>query len=208
MLTRKLSPQTINRRLAVVRRILNIAYREWEWITEPIGQKIKLLSERGMAREFFLTKAEVEALLSEITDEEAYKVIYLSAYTGLRRGEILKLRKNQWKTPYITLDNKTKSGRPRTVPVIEELQPLVTLPFNLTEHQLRVAFEKARTAIGKPHIRFHDLRHTFASWLAENPDIPFTVIRDLLGHSNLTVTSKYTHLRGTTYKMINAALKK
>ena len=50
------------------------------------------------------------------------------------------------------------------------------------------------------HVRIHDLRHTFASWLASNPEIPMTVVRDLLGHSSLATTNKYSHLREDALK--------
>jgi integrase len=206
LIKRKLSVMTINRRLAVVRRILNLAYAEWDWTREPLGKKIKLLSEKGTAREMYLSRTEADQLLGFVENEEARKVILLAAYTGLRRGEILRLRPENWKSPYITLSSNTKSKRPRTVPVIESLQACVTLPFKISEYELRAAFEKARDAMGRPDIRFHDLRHTYASWLASNPDVPLTVIRDLLGHSNLGVTSKYAHLRGNNYALIEGAL--
>lgn len=209
MLKRGLSPQTINRRLAVVRRILNMAYREWDWIREPLGQKIQLLSEKGMEREFYLSQEEVDELTSHIQDREAYKVITLAAYTGLRRGELLSLTPDQWQAPYIILRSETTKGKKaRTVPVIEELHELVTIPFKVTESTLRTEFERARDAMQRPDIRFHDLRHTYASWLAKNPEIPLTTIRDILGHSNLSVTSKYAHLRGNTMEMVSSALKR
>lgn len=208
MLKDGLSPQTINRRLAVVRRVLNVAYREWDWLSEPLGQKIQLISEKGMAREFYLSQAEVQQLTDAVSDPEAYKVIMLAAYTGLRRSELMRLRPEQWQPPYLLLDNKTKGKKARAVPVIDDVQHLVTLPFQITPHQLRVAFESAREAIGRPDIRFHDLRHTYASWLAKNPDVPLTTIRDILGHSNLSVTSRYAHLRGDTFDTVTKALKK
>lgn len=206
MLNDGLSPMTINRRLAVVRRVLNMAYKEWDWLTEPLGQKIKLLSEKGMEREFYLSQAEVDLLVDNVMGDEAKKVIMLAAYTGLRRSEILGLIPDQWQSPYIVLTNKTKGKKARTVPVIEGLHSLVTLPFKITEFELRREFEMAREKIKRPDIRFHDLRHTYASWLAKNPDIPLTTIRDILGHSNLSVTSRYAHLRGDSFDMISGAL--
>lgn len=207
MLKRGLSPQTVNRRLAVVRRVLNVAYNEWEWIDQPLGQKIKMLSEKGMSREFYLTHEEVEQLLDAVPNEEARKVIHIAAFTGLRKGELLSLKAENWEPPYIVLGSKTKGGRPRSVPVIEELHPLMTLPFKIEIEELRGSFERAREAIQRPDIRFHDLRHTYASWLAKNPDVPLTTIRDILGHSNLAVTSKYSHLRGDSYETVSRALK-
>lgn len=208
MLKKGLSAQTINRRLAVVRRILNVAYREWDWISEPLGQKIKLLSEKGMAREFYLTREEADVLLAAVKGSEARKVITLAAYTGLRRGELLSLKATNWQKPYLILNNKTKGGKPRTVPVIGELHKLVTLPFKITEQQLREEFEAARESIGRPDIRMHDLRHTYASWLAKDPRIPLTMLRDLLGHSSVAVTSKYSHLRSDTMDVVSDALGK
>ncbi len=208
MLEKGLSPQTINRRLAVVRRVLNVAFKEWDWIQQPLGMKIKLLSEKGMARELYLSKAEVDQLLTAVNNTEAFKVIVLAAYTGLRRGELIGLQPDNWQKPYLMLSNKTKSGKPRTVPVIEEMQEFVTLPFKITYQQLREAFEGAREAIQRPDIRFHDLRHAFASWLARDPNIPLAMLRDLMGHSSLTVTSKYTHLRGNTFDIVSKTLNK
>jgi len=60
---------------------------------------------------------------------------------------------------------------------------------------IRWDFNKARESFDMPTLRLHDLRHTFASWPFENPNIPITAVRDLLGHSNLSVTNKYSHLR-------------
>lgn len=208
MLKRGLSPQTINRRLAVVRRILNVAYKQWGWITEPLGMKIQLLSEKGFEREVYLSRAEVDTLLSHVTDEEARKVILIAAYTGLRKSEILKLKAENWQSPYLILSNDTKSKKSRSLPVVDVLQPIMTPPFKVGTYQLRKAFEGAREAMQRPDIRFHDLRHTFASWLAKDPSIPLSVIRDTLGHSSILVTNKYIHLRNQSFEMINEALKK
>jgi integrase len=203
-----LSVMTINRRLAVVRRVLNMAYKEWDWLREPLGDKIQLFSEKGTAREIYLSGEDVGALLREVKNETARRVILLAAFTGLRRGELLKLQPENWRAPYIILSSKTKGGRPRTVPVVEELQSLVDpLPFGIHEEALRDEFERARKAIGSTDIRLHDLRHTFASWLAQDSDVPLTTIRDLLGHTDLRVTSKYAHLRGDTLAVVSGALR-
>jgi integrase len=191
-----LSVLTINRRLSVVRRVLNLAFNEWDWISQPLGKKINLYSEKGTNREIYLTPEEVTLLVSNIHNEAAKKVTLLAAYTGLRQGEIMNLQPEEWQDPFIILKSKgTKAKRPRKIPVIDAAKSLVTPPFNLSQSDLRKHFEAAREAIERPEIRYHDLRHTFASWLASNPLIPLTVIRDLMGHSSLAVTSKYAHLR-------------
>ena len=68
-----------------------------------------------------------------------------------------------------------------------------SLPFQTDAHQLRKAFEAAREAIGKYDLRFHDLRHTYASMLAEAGEV-MTTVQALLGHSSLVVTSRYAHM--------------
>lgn len=201
-----LSVQTINRRLACVRRVLNLAFKEWNMLDLPLAQKIKLYSEKGLSREVYLSKQEVTNLVNAVENEEARKVILIAANTGLRRGEVMGLTKRNWKIPNIVLTTKTKSGKARTVPLISELHELMTPPFKLTMDGLRKEFEKARIAIERPDIRFHDLRHTFASWLIKDPEIPLTLVRDLLGHSSLVVTDKYSHLRGGNIDMLEKAL--
>lgn len=211
MLERGLSPLTINRRLAVVRRVLNLAYTDWEWLQEPLAKKIRLFSEKGTSREVFLTPEEVERLAAAVyaINPEAFKVVMLAAYTGLRRGELLALKERNWNPPYLVLDSKTtKSGRPRAVPVVEQVRDLVTLPFNISKDRVSKVFAQARKVAGLPNVRLHDLRHTYASWLARNPDVPLSAIRDILGHHSLSVTSKYTHLRGDTYATIERVFQK
>lgn len=206
MLSSGLSSMTINRRLAAVRRVLNLAYKRWGWIDQPLADRVQLLSERGTERHIYLSRQEVTSLVDAMTDPVARSVTLLAAFTGLRRGEILGLQPHHWRAPNIVLTH-TKSGRPRIVPLIEELHPaMAMLPFPITGHELRKAFESARKMIGREDIRFHDLRHTYASWLASDPTIPMAMLRDVLGHSSLAVTSRYAHLRGDGLEIIRGAL--
>lgn len=134
------------------------------------------------------------------------RFVSIGAHTGLRRGELHRLTPKNFKAPYIILPNNTKSKKPRTVPLIEELHDSLTLPWPCSLHQIRRGFEQAREKMGIQHVRLHDLRHTFASWIASNPEIPLTTLRDLLGHSSLAVTSKYAHLRGQHFEAVSRSL--
>ena len=67
------------------------------------------------------------------------------------------------------------------------------VPWTVGVRTLRRVFEAARDAAGLPGVRFHDLRHTYASWLVQG-GASMASVRDLLGHSSLAVTSRYAHL--------------
>ncbi|MGH9897133.1 MAG: tyrosine-type recombinase/integrase, partial [bacterium] len=55
-------------------------------------------------------------------------------------------------------------------------------------------FERARIAAGLPHVRFHDLRHSYASWLVQ-AGADLRIVKELLGHTTMQVTDRYAHLR-------------
>ena len=80
-----LTGSTINRRLAVLRRVANLAYKRWGWLKEPIASKIELLPENP-ARERYLTRSELARLLLGIQLRAARRAALVAAFTGLRRG--------------------------------------------------------------------------------------------------------------------------
>lgn len=184
-----LSAATINRRLAILRRVANLAH-EWGWLQSPLGQRIKLLPGEK-ARHVYLSPDQVERLAAACSNPACALAIRLSARTGLRETEVL--RASTIRDGCIEVAAETaKSGRPRLVPVPPDM-PGLSLPIGITYHQLRREFEAARAAAGLPHVRFHDLRHTAASWWLGTGSSLATV-RDLLGHSSVAVTSRYLHL--------------
>ncbi len=181
-------PATINRRLAVLRRVANLAYRQWNWLDKPLGDRVRLLpGER--ARHIYLTPEQVKTLAAAAPGRVGDAII-LAACSGLRRGELLALKPENRRDGMLTL-TETKNGRPRIVPLPPEARD-IRLPLDLTAAQFRFGFEAAREATGL-NVRAHDLRHTYASWLVQS-GAGLTVVRDLLGHSSLAVTSRYSHL--------------
>lgn len=184
------APATTNRKLAALRRVANLAHLQWGWLDEPLGARIKMLAGERQ-RHTYLTRAEVARLASKAGKPAVRDAILLAAMTGLRRGELLSL------TPESKVDGalvlpETKSGRPRIVPLPPEAAR-IALPIDCTVHELKHGFERARVAASLPRVRFHDLRHTYASWLVQGNQ-SLTVVRDLLGHSTLAVTGRYAHL--------------
>ncbi len=193
-----LSPSTINRRLAILRRLANLAYNEWDWLREPLGKKIKLLGGE-VARHTYLTPAQVDHLADCCEHAGVAIAIRLAARTGLREGELL--RADTIFDDCIVV-GESKSGRPRLVPVPVDMPGLV-LPIGITYATLRTFFERARIKADMPAVRFHDLRHTAASWWAQ-AGANMAVLKELLGHSNMAVTSRYAHLMVGDLKKVSA----
>ncbi|OIR02575.1 putative prophage phiRv2 integrase [mine drainage metagenome] len=197
-----LSPATINRRLAILRRLANLAHQQWGWLDQPLGSRIKLL--RGeRARHVYLTPDQVETLADHCEHPGVALAIRLVARTGMRETELL--RADTIFDGCIVIE-ESKNGRPRLVPVPADM-PGLTLPIGITYATLRTFFERARSAAGMPHVRFHDLRHTAASWWAQ-AGANLAVIRDLLGHANLAVTSRYAHLMTADLKRVSESMAK
>ena len=175
--------------------MLSLSYREWDWIELPLDGKLRKPSPKN-ERHVYLTELELAELLEAVPERYRIerKVILLAMLTGMRRGELMALESgNIYNGRIVLRPNQTKNGKPRVIPLTEEALPLVeSLPFDTTGDRVRGAFEKAREKIGRPDIRFHDLRHCYASLLASKGEA-LTSIRDLLGHSSLTVTSRYAH---------------
>ncbi len=187
-----LTAAAVNRYVALLRQVGNLAER-WGWTDAPLGRRVVLLPENSQ-RHVYLTADQVRALQA-VADPLTADVIAFAVLTGLRRSELLALQPDQLRGNLLALDAKTKSGRPRGIPLPPEAARIARrrLPWGVRHWELRRAFEAAREAAGLPDVRWHDLRHTYASWLAQKGQ-PLSAIRDLMGHSSLAVTNRYAHL--------------
>jgi integrase len=167
-------PATVNRYLATVRALLRMARDEWQWIdTFP---KVRLLSGE-VERDRWLTREEADKLIS-VCPPHLKALVQFALATGCRAREITGL---EWER--VDLDrhtawlNQTKNGTPRGVPlnrdavaVLVEQQgkhPDYCFTFRGKPIGWQVsstAWLKALEAAGIKDFRFHDLRHTWASW--------------------------------------------
>lgn len=185
------APATINRYLSVLRRIGNLAE---QWGLLERAPRITLLPERN-ERHVYLSAREVEALARATGDAAAGDCIRLAALTGLRRGELLSLDRRALRRNAIVLDSRTKTGKARVVPLTAEGWRIAAarIPWQLDSWALRREFERARAAIGRPDVHFHDLRHTFASWVVQS-GASMKAVKELLGHTTMATTDRYAHL--------------
>lgn len=202
-----LKPATINRRLALLRRILNLAYRRWDWLREPLADKIQLLPGEE-SRHLYLTHQQATQLRRAIRPGPARAWITLLLATGLRASELEHLQPHQVRDGLILLTARNKGARPRAIPVLHfGHRYLHHLPLTLKYQGVRGHFERARQAIGMPHLRLHDLRHTTASWLIQDGQATLRDIQEWFGHSTPTMSARYTHLEAEHLKRIARKLR-
>jgi len=198
-------PASRNRHLTMLRALFNKGL-EWGLVSENPALKIKRLRENG-ARTRLLEPQEVETFLNACGDD-LRPIVVTALHTGMRRGEIFGL---QWKDvdlrSRVIMVQESKSGRRRAIPIDETLAETLkrlpsrfkkglVFPSTVREGQRRMGFARQfRTALTKSELtqfRFHD-RHTFASTLVMN-GAGIKTVQELLGHSDLTMTMRYSHL--------------
>jgi integrase len=200
------SKSTCNRYIALLKKMLNLAEEE-NFLERNPAKKIKLYSERNIFKERVLTKDEEKKLI-ETSSEHLKPILKIALYTGMRLGEILELQWTQvdFETRTIKVE-KTKNDRIRHIPINNLLfQELMRLKnkngqtnymfFNSETGKpittVKTGFNAACRRAGIEGLRFHDLRHTFASRLVA-AGIDIETVRSLLGHSDIKMTMRYTH---------------
>ncbi|HDZ25238.1 hypothetical protein LCGC14_1660050 [marine sediment metagenome] len=198
------SKSTCNRYMALMKRLFSVAIEEGYTEENPV-QKVKLYSEKDTLKERILTEQE-ERKLTETCSDALRPIIAVALNTGMRKTEILNLQWNQvdLKAWRIRVE-KTKSGKVRFMPINDVLfhelrrlrngqSPFVFFnPETMKPYvDMKKGFKAACRRAGIEGIRFHDLRHTFASRLIAN-GADIEVVRELLGHHSITVTQRYIH---------------
>ncbi len=195
---------TTNRYLALIRAILRRACNEWEWIERV--PKFKLFKEaEGRVRS--LTVAEFAQLLKELPEHLADMAVFAVA-TGLRQANVKEL---EWQ--YVDLGrqhawvpgSKHKNGKPHSVPLNE--MALSVLRKQIGKHSTRVftfrgepivqvntkAWTSALKRAGIENFKWHDLRHTFATWHRQ-AGTPTHDLQRLGGWKTGAMVERYAHV--------------
>lgn len=204
------SPATANRYMAALSHVFTIAIREWEWMEDsPIRKISKLKEPRGRVR--YLSDEERTKLIAAARDIEnptLYTVIVLALSTGARQGELLSLnwKDVDFKRGSLTF-HETKNGERRTVPLTGLAHDLLKERYSKREKVTQLVFpseENTPVRVDRPFqallfqtgikdFRFHDLRHSAASYLAMN-GASLAEIAEVLGHKTLQMVKRYAHL--------------
>jgi integrase len=195
---------TVNRIVGVVTRVLRKAALEWEWLDK--APKFRVLPEPKV-RVRWLTYEEAARLLQELPEHLSVMAAF-SLETGLRQGNVTGLLWSQVnlekKHAYIRAD-QAKGGKAIPVPLSDGA--IKILRVQRFKHQTHVftykgkpirqvstkAWWAALERAGITDFRWHDLRHTWASWHIQN-GTPLYALQSLGGWQDLDMVQKYAHL--------------
>ena len=207
-LSPRLSNATANRYKAAISVIFTYAYRYFNLIDNPVLHIPSLPEINERTR--FLSEAERTSLFKACRAskwDKLYLIVLLAITTGARKGELTKLRWSDIdfdrRTAYVAT---TKNGQPKVLPltdsVIKELELFDSKDNSLifaSRIKCEVAYcftkpwKKALEEADIKDFRFHDLRHSCASYLAQS-GASLLEIADVLGHKQISVTKRYAHL--------------
>jgi integrase/recombinase XerD len=201
---------TIRRNLAFLSSLCAMAVR-WGWLgTNPVTALNKRSLKESRPRTRFLTPAELDQLLTATADHIRPAII-LATETGLRKEELFSLTLSgiDLTRREIRLDH-TKSGVPRRVPLSDKAVTTIKALLNQPQRpnspflfakadgsrfvDMKNGFVAARERAGLTDVRWHDLRHTFASWFVQDGGDLYHLSR-ILGHATIEMTARYGHLR-------------
>ena len=206
---------TVDKDLAVLKAFFNWCMLRNLAASNPV-RRVRFFNEDN-SRLRYLTEDEYSRLLQAAKKIEtspflAEKII-LSVHTGLRRGSLFHLRWDQVDfLSRVLRIPRTKSGRPHALPlnatVLTTLQALYSqripdCPYTFAHptgrnarepvKDVKNAFRTALDAAGIKDFTWHDLRHTFASWLIMK-GASLRSVAELLGHRGLRMVMRYAHL--------------
>ncbi|MFL2559361.1 MAG: tyrosine-type recombinase/integrase [Arenicellales bacterium] len=204
-----ISPATLRRELAVLSSAINHASKEWGIFVSTNPVTAISVPRTANARSRRLEADEQNRLLSA-SNGELRRIIIIALETGMRRGEILQIRRSHIDFILQTLlIPRTKTDTPRTIPLSSmavvslkeqisisgNITPIRETPlFSLLPDSLSQAFRRLCRRLDIQNLHFHDLRHEATSRLFEKGLNPVEVAT-ITGHKDTKMLMRYTHLR-------------
>lgn len=192
-----------NRHLALIRAILNRAYKVWDWLEKV--PSIQLYPE-NKKRVRFLTPNEIEKVTNELPVHQR-PIFLFSILTGLRRSNVLNLRWSQvsFESDLIVIDGEEmKAGKTHSVPISDSVRDILIAQIGKNPEfvftykgkpikETKRAFQSALKKAGINDYRWHDNRHTWASLLVQN-GVPLNEIQEMGAWSSEAMVKRYAHL--------------
>lgn len=201
-----------NRALAVWRQMHRRATKSWKQKTQVIDWSDCLAKERQ--RTDWLEFDQVRTLLQNLPDYLQLAVEW-SVAAGTRRTATFSIEWQNvfWERGYLIVKEKGKDEfkawlSPQLIDILQRAKALGHPPstrkrkydnqkdaerFVFCSRNWKKLWESARTKAGVPNFRWHDLRHTFATWLRQE-GTPLEVVQRALGHAQITTTMRYAHV--------------
>lgn len=212
----KRKPNTVNNYLVPLSRVFSVARREWHWITHNPMEGVSKLS-AGPGRVRYLSEDERERLLAKTTkDPQLHTLVVLALSTAARAGELIGLiwHDVDLKEGRILL-RKTKNAQPRVIWVHGEALRLLKEHGKIrrlddsrvflgstpgTRYDYHTPFKAACAAADVRDFRFHDLRHSAATYLAREGATEQQL--KAIGGWKSNVVSRYVHLAAEDAKAV------
>ena len=202
--SQKVTPASVNKEVATLKRIFNLAIRE-DLATKNPCWKVEKLPENN-ERKRILSQSEFNNLIRNLPTH-ARRIVIVGYYTGMRSGEILGLTwdKVNLEEGYIELEAEdTKTKKPRRIYLHEKAFEVVrrlhkaregnqSYVFVYKGHRIKsikTALNRACEKGGIKDFRFHDLRHTFNTMMRK-AGVPKSVIMHLTGHKTSVMFDRY-----------------
>lgn len=206
------SPSTVNRALSVWRRMHNVAFKVRLYQVKLIPWR-EVRKDEPSARDAHLTEDQIRTIFAAMPTN-AREIAMFGLLVGLRKSQVLTLAWDRVDLDHatVTVYRKHRKALARhTIPIHEAALRLLERRraassgnevFEITN--FRKHWEKAVSDAGlKGVVRFHDLRHAFATMAAQTT--PLHILQEMLGHSTIGMTSRYAHARSGDMR---AALKR
>jgi integrase len=200
-------PSTVNRKLCLIRAVLNRAYKKWEWLDRVPHFNMRHVDNKRIR---FITKEEAARLLKELPEHLRVMAEFTLA-TGLRRANVTGL---QWqdvdlKARHTMIYHDQAKGK-KAIPVPLNADAMRVLYKQKGKHEQYVftyqgkritqcstkAFRSALKRAKIKNFRWHDLRHTWASWHVQN-GTSLHELQQLGSWQTFDMVLRYAHLSST-----------
>jgi len=209
-LLKKRKPQTVKHVLALLKRIINFGLNKG--LCEGLAFKIEMPAVHNLKTED-LTAGQLSRLIEAIdqdNDVQAANIMRMALFTGMRRGELFKLKWDDidFERGFIHIRDP-KGGPSQIIPMNDAARELLMnhpkseSPYvfpgrggkRRTDIKRAVNRIKNRAGLPKDFRPLHGLRHVYASMLASSGKVDMYTLQKLLTHKSPQMTQRYAHLR-------------